>query len=99
VWEASRQRLWGFRCWGGVADAPLNGCLGTIKGCDESDRSLAIGRTGVVQRKLDTMAVYGRARVNLVIACRELANLTRRIMMLPRIELDHDVSILITAGR
>ena len=76
----------------------LNACLGSDRGGDEPDRPIATGRTGVAQRRLnDTTAIEGSARASMVIAGREPAKQTGSLTILPRADLDHDVSILIAA--
>ena len=65
---------------------------------------VSIGRTGVASaRSNKTMAIAGGAMARLIIAGRESAKQRCSPVILPRADLDHDVSILITvvdaAGR
>ena len=75
-----------------------------IKGMTNPVGLVSIGRTGVASaRSSDTTAIAGGARSSRIIAGRESAKQRRSPVILPRADLDHDVSILITvvdaAGR
>src|SRR5258708_35115601 len=73
--------------------------LGSSRRGGEHCRPVATGRTGVAQqRSNDRMAVPGCARASLIIAGQEAAIQKGRAGVSPRIDFDHDVSILITAG-
>ena len=81
-------------CCGGA----VNACLGGDRGDDEAGRPVAVGGTGIVRRGLiDGAAVHGGETTSMVIAGRESAQQKCRTGVSPRIEFDHDVSILITA--
>ena len=70
--------------------------LTAFLGSDELGRSIAMGRTDVVRRRLlDEAVVQGGAMASMVIAGREPAKCSTG--MSPRTWSDHDVSILITA--
>jgi hypothetical protein len=74
----------------------LNACVGSDRGYDDSVRPITIGRTGVAERRTnDTMAIQCGTRAHLVIAGRKPAKEGPAILSLA--DLDHDVSILITA--
>jgi len=80
----------------------LNTCGGSDQGYEDSVRGIAIGRTGVAERRTnDKMAIQCGTRASLAIAGREPAK--GGLAIFPRVNLDHDVSILITtvdaAGR
>ena len=76
----------------------LNACLGSDRGGDETFRPVATGRTGVAQRRSnDRTAISGCARASRIIAGQEPSIQTCRTGVSPRIDFDHDVSILITA--
>ena len=81
-------------CCGGV----LNARLGSDRGDDEPGRPIATGRTGVaLRRSNDTMGIQAGVRSSLIIAGREPAKQKCCLAILPRGDLDHDVSILIAA--
>jgi hypothetical protein len=70
--------------------------MGSDQGYEDSVRRIAIGRTGVAERRTnDKMAIQCGTLASLAIAGREPTKEGRAI--LPRANLDHDVSILITA--
>ena len=72
--------------------------LGSSRRGGEQFRPVATGRTGVAQqRSNDRTAVPGCARASLIIAGQEAAIQKGRAGVSPRIDFDHDVSILITA--
>ena len=72
--------------------------LGSSRRGGEHCRPIATGRTGVAQqRSNDRTAVPGFARASLIIAGQEAAIQKGRAGVSPRIDFDHDVSILITA--
>jgi len=74
----------------------VNGCLGSDRGGGEAGRLIAMGGTGVAQRRSDDkMAIRCGAGTSPAIASREPAKESPAI--LSRTDLDHDVSILITA--
>ena len=76
----------------------LSPCLASNRGDDEPGQPIAIGGTGVAQRRSNDMtAIEGNARASLVNAGREPAKQTGSLIILPRTDLGHDVSILITA--
>ena len=76
----------------------LSPCLASNRGDDEPGQPIAIGGTGVAQRRSNDMtAIEGNARASLVNAGREPAKQTGSLIILPRTDLSHDVSILITA--
>ena len=74
----------------------MNGCLGSERAGDGAVRPIAMGRTGVTQRRSnDKMAIQCGAQASVAIAGREPAKESPAIFL--RADLDHDVSILITA--
>ena len=74
------------------------GSLEAVDGGDELGRRIAIGRTGIAQRRLiDRAVVQGGATASMVMAGREPAKQRCSTGMSPRTWSDHDVSILITA--
>jgi hypothetical protein len=76
----------------------LNACVGCDQGYDEPGWPVAIGKTGFAQRRSnDKTAIQDGATARLVIAARWQAKLRSSPVMLPRADLDHDVSILIAA--
>jgi hypothetical protein len=76
----------------------LTAFLGSGRWLGEFVLSIAIGRTSVAPRRLINKAVVrGGATASMVIAGREPAKQTGSNIILPRTDLDHDVSILITA--
>ena len=76
----------------------LSACLGSNGGDNEPGQPIAIGRTCVARRRSnDTTAIEGGARASVIVAGREPAKQTASLIILPRTDLDHDVSILITA--
>jgi len=96
--EAARQTLWGFGRWRLVAGGALIASLGSSRRGGEHCRPIATGRTGIAQqRSNDRTAVPGCARASLIIAGQEAAIQRGRAGVLPRIDFDHDVSILIAA--
>ena len=81
-------------CCGGA----LTASLGSGRWRGGLGRSIAIGRSGVAQRRLiDKAVVQGSATASMVIAGRDSAKQRCSAVILPRADLDHDVSILITA--
>src|SRR5258705_13992473 len=81
----------------------LPGCVDRLSGNQSTGRRalrpVATGRTGVAQqRSNDRTAVPGCARASLIIAGQEAAIQKGRAGVSPRIDFDHDVSILITAA-
>ena len=92
-----RQTLWGFRCWRSVAEVRWR-LLEYDRCGDEPGRPVTICGIGVAQRwSNDTTAIDGSARASMIIAGREPAKQTGSLIILSRTDLDHDVSILITA--
>ena len=76
----------------------LTGCFGSGRRGGELGQPIAMGRTGVAQwRSNTTTVIQGGARASLVIAGREPAKQKGRTGVSPRIDSDHDVSILIMA--
>jgi hypothetical protein len=76
----------------------LNACVGSDQGYDDPGWPVAIGRTGVAgARSNHTTAIAGGARSRLIIAGRDSAKQRCSAVILPRADLDHDVSILIAA--
>src|ERR1700682_1067799 len=76
----------------------LIACLGNDRRGDGPGRPIATGRTGVAQRRLiDGSVVQGGATASKAVADREPAQQKFSSGMSPRIQSDHDVSILITA--
>src|SRR5258708_15259234 len=76
----------------------LNASLGSGRRGGELGRPIAIGRTGVAQRRLiDEAVVQDGATASTVIAGREPAKQKCSTGMSPRTDSGHDVSILITA--
>jgi hypothetical protein len=77
---------------------PLTAAMGRDREGDEAGRPIAIGRTGFTQRRSnDKRAIQDGATASLVIAARWQAKHRGSTAMLPRADLDNDVSILITA--
>ena len=73
-------------------------CLECDREGGEPGRLIAIGRTGVaLRRSNDAMGIQDGVRASLIIAGREPAKQKCCLAILPRGNLDHDVSILITA--
>ena len=76
----------------------LTASLGSGRWGDEFGQPIATGRSGVAQRRLIDKAVVQRgATASMVIAGREPAKQKGRTGVSPRIDSDHDVSILIMA--
>jgi hypothetical protein len=76
----------------------LNACLGSDRRDDDPSRPIAIGGTGVALRgSNDAMGIQDGVRASLTIAGREPAKQKCSLAIVPRGDLDHDVSILITA--
>src|SRR5450432_4333814 len=76
----------------------LIGSLGSSRWGGEFGGPIAMGRTGVTQRRSnEKRAFQDGARASLVIAGRELAKQKGRTGLSPGIDAGHDVSILITA--
>ena len=77
----------------------LNACVGSDQGYDEPGWPVAIGRTGVASARSNRATVIaGGARSSLIIAGRDSAKQRCSPVILPRADLDHDVSILIAAA-
>jgi hypothetical protein len=75
-----------------------NACFGIDREGDEPGQPIATGRTGVaLRRSNDTMGIQDGVRASRIIASREPAKQKCSLAILPRGDLDHDVSILITA--
>ena len=76
----------------------LNACLGSDQGYDGPGWPVTIGRTGVASARSNRATVIaGGARSSLIIAGRDSAKRRYSPVILPRANLDHDVSILIAA--
>jgi hypothetical protein len=76
----------------------LNACAGSDQGYDEPGWPVAIGRTGVAgARSNHATVIAGGARSSLIISGRDSAKQRCSPVILPRADLDHDVSILIAA--
>src|SRR3981189_1819393 len=74
----------------------LSSSLGSGRRGGELSGPIATGSTGVAQQRLiDEAVVQGGATASMVMAGREPAK--ERPAILPRADLDHDVSILMTA--
>ena len=75
-----------------------NVCFGIDREGDEPGRPIAIGGTGVaLRRSNDTMGIQDGVGASQIIAGREPAKQKCSLAILSRGDLDHDVSILITA--
>jgi hypothetical protein len=82
----------------------LNACVGCDQGYDEPGWPVAIGRNDVGSARSNRATVIaGAVRSSLIIAGRDSAKQRCSPVILPRADLDHDVSILIptvdAAGR
>ena len=98
VWRGGASDAMGISASAVCRRGALNACVGSDQGYDEPGRPVAIGRTGVASaRSNDATAIAGGARSSLIIAGRESAKQRCSTVILPRADLDHDVSILITA--
>src|SRR5258708_36497945 len=87
--------IWARGVWWGRG---LKGSLGSGGRGGELGRPIAIGRTGVAQRRLiDEAVVQDRATAGTAIAGREPAKQKCSTGMSPRTDSSHDVLILITA--
>jgi hypothetical protein len=99
VWRGRASDAMGISAWAVYYRCALSACLGGGRRGDELAHPIAIGRTGVAQwRSNNPTVIQGDARVSLFIAGRETAKQKGRTGVLPRIDSDHDVSILITVG-
>src|SRR5271154_6650205 len=93
-----RVRRYGIWTLAACCRGELIASLGSSRRGGEPCRPVATGRTGGAhQRSNDRTAVPGRARAILIIAGQEAAIQKGRAGVSPRIDFDHDVSILITA--
>ena len=104
VWRDRASDAMGILVLAVCCRVALNACLGSDRGGDETFRPVATGRTGVAQRSSnDRTAIPGCARASRIIAGQEPSIQKCRTGVSPRIDFDHDVSILITpvdaAGR
>ena len=98
VWRGLASDAMGIWTLAACCRGALIVSLGSSRRCGEHCRPVATGRTGVAQqRSNDRSAVPGCARVSLIIAGQEAAIQKGRAGVSPRIDFDHDVSILITA--
>jgi hypothetical protein len=98
VWRGGALDAMGISVQTVCCRSPLNACLGSDRAGDEPSGWIAIGRSCIAQwRSSDKRASRGGARPSLIIARREPAKQKGRTAVLPRIDSDHDVSILITA--
>ena len=87
----------GISAWVVCCRCALSACLGSGRRGDELGRPIAIDGTAVAQwGSNNTTAIQDDARASLFIAGREPAKQKGRTGV-PRIDSDHDVSILITA--
>ena len=72
--------------------------LGIDREGDEAGRAIAIGGSGVAQQgSNDTLDIQDGVRASQIIAGREPVKQKCSLSILPRSDLDHDVSILIVA--
>ena len=98
VWRSCASEAMGISALAVCCRRALTAALGSGGRGGELGRPIAIGRTGVVQRRLiDKAVVQGGATTSMVIAGREPAKQKCSTGMSPRTDPDHDVSILITA--
>src|SRR5438477_8032073 len=98
VWRDRASDAMGISVLAVCCRVALNACLGSDRGGDETFRPVATGRTSVAQRRSNhTTAIAGGARSRLIIAGRDSAKQRCSAVILPRADLDHDVSILIAA--
>ena len=98
MWSGRASDAMGISAPAAYCRSVLNACFGRRSRGDEAGRPIAIGGTGVVQRRsIDTMVIRDGVRANMVIASREPAKQKGSLAILPRADLDHDVSILIAA--
>src|ERR1035437_4286722 len=99
VWQGRASDAMGISAQAVCCRGALNACFGSGRRRDETFRPVAKGVTGVAQRRPSLgSVVVGGARASLIDAGREPAKQKGRAGMSPRIDSDHDVSILITAG-
>jgi hypothetical protein len=98
VWRGDASDAMGISTPAVCCGVGLNALLGSGRWGDEAGGPIAMGGTGVVRRRSNgKTAIQGGARASLVIAGREPAKQKRSLAILSRADLDHDVSILITA--
>ena len=93
-----RVRRYGDFSVSGLSPRSVERLCGSDQGYDDAGWPVAIGRTGVARaRSNHTTAIAGGARSRLIIAGRDSAKQRCSAVILPRADLDHDVSILIAA--
>ena len=98
VWRGCASEAMGISASAVCRRGLLNACAGSDQGYDEPGWPVAIGRTGVASaRSNHARVIAGGARSSLIIAGQEAAIQRGRAGVSPRIDFDHDVSILITA--
>jgi hypothetical protein len=98
MWQGQASDAMGISARAVCCQGALNACLGSGRRRDETVRPVANGVTGVAQRGARLkLVVVGGARASLIDAGREPAKQKGRAGVSPRIDFDHDVSILITA--
>ena len=98
MWRSCASEAMGISALAVCCRGALTACLGSGRKGDEVGRPIAIGRTGVAQRRLtDKAVVQGGATTSMVVAGREPAKEQCSTGLLPRTWSDHDVSILIAA--
>ena len=104
MWRGGASDAMGISMLAVCCRRALDACLEYDRRGDERGRPVTTCGIGVAQRwSNDTTAIDGGARASLIIAGREPAKQTGSLIILPRTDRDHDVSILITvtevAGR
>jgi len=98
VWRGLASDAMGISTLAVCCRGALNACLERDRRSDKPGQPIATCGIGVAQRRSnDTTAIEGGARVSRVVAGREPAKQTGSLIILPRPELDHDVSILMRA--
>jgi hypothetical protein len=96
VWGSRASDVMGISAFAVCCRRALSACVGSDQGRGDTCQPIAIGRTVVAQRRSnDTMAIHAGVGASMVIAGREPAQQSPAI--LSHADLDHDVSILITA--
>jgi hypothetical protein len=98
VWRGRASDAMGISASAVCRRGLLNACVGSDQGDDDPGWPVSIGRTGVASaRSNHTMGIAGGARSRLIVAGRDSAKQRCSAVILPRADLDHDVSILIAA--
>ena len=96
MWRGGASDAMGISMLAVCCRGALKACLESDRGGEEAGRLIAMGGTGVAQRRSnDKTAIQGDARASMVIASQEPTKESSAV--LSRTDLDHDVSILITA--